>query len=212
MTRLWREEEAQAIARYATERDPLNTHAIWNLARAQLNGGQYELAEQTMRTFQALNPTSLQAPWSIGLSLLLQSKPEAALQVFVDQVPDDAMQLHGKTLALYELGRIDEYEAALGELIGLKDADDLIALWPFLVATACAWTGNLDDAFKYLEKQRQLNSGIFRVAANSPLYENLKDDPRWLPFLASVELAPEHLASVEFNPRLPVGIHASRTP
>jgi hypothetical protein len=37
----------------------------------------------------------------------------------------------------------------------------------------------------------------------SPLYANLRDDPRWRPFLASVRLDPDFLASAEFNPRLP---------
>ena len=211
LTRLWREEEAVAILRYTAARDPLNPHVAWNLARAYLVSGQFELAERALRTFYALNPDARRAPWLIGLSLLLQTRPEAALQHLVDAVLDDAMKLHGKTLALYELGRTDEAAAALAELIELKIAGDSKWHWPFLVATAYAWMGNVDDAFTYLEKQRELNSGVFRVTANSPLYENLKDDSRWAPFLESVELAPERLAAIEFNPRLPPGIYARQT-
>ena len=193
LTRLWREEEAVPILRYTAERDPLNTHVAWNLARVYLINRQFELAEQAARTLQALNPDSIQAPWQIGLSLLLQSKPEAALQQFVDDVPETALQLHGKTLALHELGRIDEANAALTELIELEVTGESKWFWPFLVATASAWMGDIDDAFTYLEMQSELYSGVFRINANSPLYENLKDDPRWAPFLESVELAPERL-------------------
>jgi hypothetical protein len=31
----------------------------------------------------------------------------------------------------------------------------------------------------------------------------MHDDPRWLPFLRSVGQAPEQLAEIKFNPRLP---------
>ena len=211
LTRLWREEEAVAILHYTAERDPLNIHVTWNLSRAYLNNRQFDRAEQVMRTYSALNPDALRPPWIIGLSQLLQAKPEAALQQFVDAVSDDALQLHGKTLALYDLGCRDEAAAALAELIELEVTSESKWVWPFLVATAYAWMGNIDEAFTYLEMQRELYSGLFRVLANSPLYENLKDDPRWLPLLASVELSPERLAAVKFNPRLPPGVNVQRT-
>jgi TolB-like protein/Flp pilus assembly protein TadD len=210
LTRLWREEEAVAILRYTAERDPLNIHVTWNLSRAYLNNRQFDRAQQATRKYSALTPDALHPPWIIGLSQLLQAKPEAALQQFVEQVSDAALQLHGRTLALYDLGRIDEANAALAELIELQVVSDSQWIRPFLVATAFAWTGNLDDAFTYLEMQRELNSSIFRVLANSPLYENLNDDSRWAPFLESVELAPERLAAIEFNPRLPPGVHAQK--
>lgn len=164
-----------------------------------------------MRKYLALNPDALQPPWFIGLSQLLQNNSEAALQQFVGQVSNASLQLHGKTLALYELGRTDEAAAALTELAELEVADDVRWIRPFLIATAYAWTGNIDDAFTYLEMQRELYSGFLRVMANSPLYDNLKDDSRWAPFLESVELAPERLAAIEFNPRLPPGVQVRRT-
>ena len=47
---------------------------------------------------------------------------------------------------------------------------------------------------------------MFTNMGDSPLYANLRDDPRWHPFLASVGIDPDSQASVEFNPRLPSGI------
>jgi tetratricopeptide (TPR) repeat protein len=198
LTRLWRTEEAIPVARYAWERDPLNTFVIWNLARAQFNAGEYEAAAETWRAFTTFNPDAVHAQSKIGLSILLQGRPEDALGHFRTAVADKALSLHGQVLALYDLGRIAEANAAFDQL--QKDE----ASHAYLVGTAAAWIGNVDEAFAMFETVREETSGsIFRVEADSPLYANLRDDPRWLPFLASVELAPEYLASVEFNPRLP---------
>ncbi|MEJ2129312.1 MAG: tetratricopeptide repeat protein, partial [Woeseiaceae bacterium] len=202
LTRLWRSGEAIPVARYARERDPLSTFVVWNLARAYRNNGEHAAAAETLGDIVALNPDAIRAAWGIGVALLMQSKPEQALTQFDNNVSDPAYRLHGQVLALHDLGRSAEANAALDELLALEES----YAYAYLVGTAYAWTGDLDNAFLYLEKERDNDPGegsIFRVEANSPLYANLRDDPRWLPFLASVELDPDFLASVEFNPRLP---------
>jgi hypothetical protein len=35
------------------------------------------------------------------------------------------------------------------------------------------------------------------------LFANLHDDPRWLPFLESIDMSPAQLAAIEFNVTLP---------
>ena len=36
-----------------------------------------------------------------------------------------------------------------------------------------------------------------------PLFANLRDDPRWLPFLRRIGKAPEQLAAIKFDVRVP---------
>ena len=205
LTRLWRSGEAIPLARYARERDPLSTFVVWNLARAYRNNGEHAAAAETLADIVALNPEAVRAAWGIGFALLLQSEKEQALAHFDNHVSDPAYRLHGRVLALHDLGRSAEANAALKELLELDESN----AYAYLIGTAYAWIGDLDNAFRYLEMERDTGEGsIFRVEANSPLYANLGNDPRWLPFLESVELAPEFLASVEFNPRLPPGIEA----
>jgi len=211
LDRLWRPEEAVPIAQYVAERDPLFLYVQWNLARAEMNSGAFEAAEATYRTILTIQDDHLGAQWQLGVSLVLQGKLEAAEAQFRDHVADKALGLHGLVLALHELGRFDESRSALADL---KASGGPIQ-WDgvsFLIATASAWVGNTDDAFEYFYKQRETWPGYIRVAANSPMYRNLRDDPRWLPFLRSVELDPEELAAVEFTPRLPATARWARRP
>ena len=202
LTRLWREEQALPIAEYLVERDPLFGAPRWNLGRAQLNSGAYKAAVDTYRVMAEILPDSVRAPWAIGVALLLQGHTEAALAQFQEEVPDETYRLHGSVLALHELGHHDEAQAALASLVSMRGTDEIRGL-SFLIATASACVGNLDDAFEYLEMQRKSDPGWLRVVANSPLYEKFESDPRWLPFLERAGLAPEQLGAVEFNPRLP---------
>lgn len=207
LTRLWRAEQAIPILRYASERDPLNANHSWNLARAYLSAGQYVSAEETLRTLQILAPDDdEEAEWVIGLALLLQGKANEALQQFDENVGFMPLRLHGRTLALHDLGRTDD---AVSELAGLLEAAELIEVGSglvriyWLVGTAYAWVGATDEALASFEKQREMLPKVFNRMGDNPLYANLRDDPSWRPFLASVKLDPDFLASVEFNPRLP---------
>jgi adenylate cyclase len=203
LTRLWRQHEAVPIGEYVFRRDPLNIPAQWNLARAALNDGQYELAEKTYRTYDEVSPGNARIQWLIGLTFLLRGNAQAALEQFRKQVAHDGLRLQGTALALHDLGRKDDSDAALTALIAIEGWGDYEGLQPFFIATAYAWIDDADRAFEYLEKQREIDSGIFRVEAHSPLYQKIEKDPRWIPFRESVEVGPKRLGVVEFKPRLP---------
>ena len=203
--RLWRESQAIAVAEYLTARDPLNAFVRWNLATAQLNSDAYQAAESTYRLHAEIQGDGARTHWSIGVAMVMQKRAESALAHFREHVTDDMYQLHGSVLALHDLGRRDEAQAALASLLTALESSTTRGS-EFLAATASAWTGNLDAAFEHLERQRQSDPGWLRVVANSPLYEKLEGDSRWLPFLERAGLAPEPLAAVQFDPRLPADI------
>jgi TolB-like protein len=211
LTRLWRAEQAIPILRYASERDPLNANHFQNLAGAYLDAGQYESAEEAYRTDLILAPEHKDwTRWGIGLALLLQGKASEALQHFDESLDHDhPLRWHGKTLALHDLGRTDD---ALAELAQLLEVDFELPNIHWVIGSAHAWIGATDEAFGFFEKQREVDHAIFMSMGDSPLYANLRDDPRWRPFLASVELDPDFLASVEFNPRLPSEIRLREIP
>jgi len=200
LTRLWRPEQAVPILRYASDRDPLNAYHFWNLARAYLSAGQYESAEEAYRTYLVLEPDDEEAEWGIGLALLLQGKASEALRHFNENIGDMPLRWHGKTLALHHLGRNDDARSELARLLEV-DADEPDIYW--FIGTAYAWIGATDEAFGSFEKQQAMLPEVFNLYGDSPLYANLRDDLRWRPFLASVNLDPDFLASVEFNPTLP---------
>ena len=209
-TRLWRAEQAIPILRYASERDPVNSYHFANLGNAYLDAGQYASAEETLRVYQVLEPDDESWPsWQLGLALLLQGKAGAAQQHFDENFSEDhPLRLHGRILALHALGRPDDAAADLARLLQV-DQNQPAVLW--VIGTAYAWLGAKDEAFSYFEKQRAQRAWVFTSMADSPLYANLRDDPRWLPFLESVNVDPEFLASIEFDPRLPAEIRQLRS-
>jgi adenylate cyclase len=205
LTRLWRAEQAIPILRYTSERDPLNGNHFDNLAGAYLDAGQYESAEEAYRMILVLEQSDdAWIHWEIGLALLLQGKAGEALQHFDENIGDNhPLRWHGKTLALHDLGRTD---AALAELAKLLEVDPGTPNIYWFFGTAYAWLGATDDAFDFLEKQGEEEPAFFTSMAESPLYANLRNDPRWQPLLASVGLDPDFLASIEFHPTLPAEI------
>ena len=54
----------------------------------------------------------------------------------------------------------------------------------------------MDKAVEYADPGRAVIDG-------QPEFGNLYDDPRWLPFLASIGKSPEQLAAIEFKVTLP---------
>ena len=197
--------KAIPILRYASQRDPVASYHFANLGNAYLDAGHYALAEETLRVYQVMEPDDQSWPrWHLGLALLLQGKASEALQHFDENFAEDhPLRFHGKALALHDLGRPDDAAAELARLLEVDPNQPAIA---WVIGTAYAWLGAKDEAFSYFEKQKAKGIMAFTSMADSPLYANLRDDPRWLPFLQSVNVDPEFLASVEFNPRLPAEI------
>src|SRR5262249_26080762 len=96
------------------------------------------------------------------------------------------------------LGRNAEADAALAELISKYEKDG-----PYNIAYVMAYRNEVDRAFEWLDKaQKYSDPGLAHVAME-PLFANLHNDPRWLPFLRKVAKDPETLAKVEFNVKLP---------
>ena len=48
----------------------------------------------------------------------------------------------------------------------------------------------------------QQDPGLSEIAID-PLFANLHDDPRWLPFLRKIGKAPEQLAAIKFDVKVP---------
>jgi hypothetical protein len=57
--------------------------------------------------------------------------------------------------------------------------------------------------FEWLDKAvTQQDAGLSEIASQ-PLFANFHDDPRWLPFLRKIGKAPEQLAAIKFDVKVP---------
>jgi tetratricopeptide (TPR) repeat protein len=193
---LGRRDEAVALAEYVVGIDPLNRQAHDNLGISYAQAGRFDDAIRSFRTALRLSPDALSTHHNIGMVLLFQGKGEAALEEFSLE-PDEEYRVKGTAIALHAIGQEEESEVALAELI-----DRWGAQWPSEVAQVYAMTGRIDEAFEWLERQREV--GAFNPN-NSWLnaYAALRDDPRWLALLERSGLSPAQLDAIEFNVRLP---------
>ena len=66
-----------------------------------------------------------------------------------------------------------------------------------------AFRGEADRAFEWLEKAVVYRDPGLSLMAVQPQFANIHSDPRWLPFLRRVGRAPEQLAAIQFDVKLP---------
>ena len=114
-------------------RDPVASNAHTLLGHSYLYAGRWEEAAASYRTALRLSPSDIGNHHNLGLALLFNGEPQAALEAF-EQEEDDEWRVKGQALALHALGRQDEYRARLAELIEGWGAE-----WPSEVAHVYAF-------------------------------------------------------------------------
>lgn len=196
LARLGRVDEAIALLEYVLRRDPASGIGAYNLAMLMRQEGQHrEAAERLESMLQWHEPTPSML-WSLGVTWLIAGEPQKALDYF-EQQQDEGVDL-APLLALYSLGRQEEFEAEF-EAFRARHGDTR----PESIARIYAWSGQNDLAFEYLERMVEKHGPQSAARVDTDLYEPIKSDPRWQPFLERNGVVKENLAHIEFNPPLP---------
>jgi len=188
------------LLRRAVRDDPLCNRCWYELARSQYSGGRLDEAEASIRRYQSLGLPGLGGSYTLGSILLLKGEAEAALEQFdtAHTAPDfKGGYLAHRAMTLYTLGRREEFELTLAELVTTRDEEA-----PYEIAGVYAWTGDLDAAFDWLDRGLQgLDDTSLRVRfpIGDPFLEPLHDDPRWETMWARIGFGAERLAAVEFR-------------
>lgn len=179
--------------------NPLSAGAHFNLGLMYLFAGDPERALAKLETVRLLSPQRYGTNFFRCIAYLLIDEVELARQA-IDEEPGESNQASGRALVFHELGQEEAFQRELSRLIELTGEE-----YGSEVALVHAWAGNLDEAFYWLEKERETGAGSgWTQILGYPQVKNLTADPRWLPFLRSVGAAPEQLDAIEFNvPPLP---------
>jgi tetratricopeptide (TPR) repeat protein len=194
---LGRLDEAIALNEYVVARDPVNDGGHFGLGVLYAQAGRPDEAIAAYRTALSLNPERMVTQSYIGLALLLNGEPEAALTA-VQQEVAEVWRLIGLAMAYHALGQAAESDAALTKLIEEHEQG-----WAYNIAYVLAFRGEADRAFEWLDKAVQYNDPGLAGIPGAILFANIQDDPRWLPFLESIGRSPEQLAAIEFEVPLP---------
>ncbi len=106
--------------------------------------------------------------------------------------------MYGLPMAYHALGRTAESDAALAALIAKYEKDA-----PYNIAYVYAFRGDAEQAFAWLDKAAEYgDSGLADIVSEN-LFDRVRADPRWLPFLRRIGKAPDQLAAVKFDLNLP---------
>ena len=197
---LGRFEEALQVRELQIQFDGRNPVAHLGKAFALLNLGRCDDAIAKFRLVDEMSPGFVDASAWIAECLLEQGRVTAALAELSPDSGELSSRLKANpwrlsvlTRIYHELGRDADADAALSKLMSEYEA------FPVLIAYALDARGEMDQAFAQLEKARERGDHDFLYFLAEPRSLNMRDDPRWLPLLRSVGMAPKQLAEIELN-------------
>jgi tetratricopeptide (TPR) repeat protein len=193
---LGRIDDAVRITEYLVSHDPVNPYRHKSLSVWYLATGHPNESIASSKIALLLSPGIAGANCLIGRALLIKGEPQAALEAIQSET-SDLWRLICLPLAFHSLGQADESDVALAALIEQQRHAS------YAIAYVYAWRGETDKAFEWLAiAVEDQNFGLAQIAFQ-PLFSNIHDDPRWLPFLESIGKSPEQLAAIKFNVTLP---------
>jgi TolB-like protein/tetratricopeptide (TPR) repeat protein len=190
-------DKAIALIEFALARDPVSSASHHNLGLYYTWAGRWDEAIASFSTALTLNPGSSTTQYLIGVALLFKGDPQAALEAM--QLEETSVwRMIGLPLAYHALGQAGESNAALAALIEQHEQG-----WAYNIAYILAYRGEADRAFEWLAKAVEYKDAGLSGIVTEPLFANIHDAPRWLPFLESIGKSPEQLAAIKFEVTLP---------
>jgi TolB-like protein/tetratricopeptide (TPR) repeat protein len=171
--------EAIAAARKATDADPLSEAAWGNLGYVLMNDRQFAEARQAQNRAQQINPESIWPPYHLAQIALLDGHPEMALAIAqTNRTPAIVT-----AMAAYSLGRREESQRALNELIS-RHAQNLA----YQIAEAYAWSGETDQAFEWLDRSYAQHDGGLSFVKTDLFLGRIRADRRFAAMLRRMNL------------------------
>ena len=193
---LRRPNDAIRLGEYLVEHDPLCMTCLENLGEAYVAAGLLEEAETTFQQLLDLGQGRVGGYPSLAIVKLLKGDGKEAMSLY-EQAGNPVTRDRGILLSLYLLGREDEYNAKLVQFQSRWGSEQ-----PLHLATVYAWTGEIDEAFVWMNRyiaQGNLSAGVYM----DPLFENLHNESRWQTFLESFGVSDVQLAKIDFKPSFP---------
>ncbi len=193
---LGRTADSVRVLEHVVSLDPANPVFLVNLATSYYEDRRYRDAIEAARGVLRLSPGRQSALRILARAQLLAGNPAEVLAL----APELTSARERATLlamAYHALGRKPEAEAALAELRTLAAGSTVHG------PQALAFRGEKDAAFRWLDDAGAVESEGFKANAFDPAFDNLRTDPRWQELLRRVGRAPEQVARVPFEVRLP---------
>ena len=185
------------VMRYLVAHDPASARVHYRLGDLLSRARKYDEAIAAERIALALSPQYSGAHNIISASLIAKGDGAGALAEAQAEA-SETWRMIGLPAAYQALGRKAEADTTLAAVITKfgKEAT-------YNIAYIYAFIGEADRAFEWLGKAREYNDGGLSEIVYEPFFDKIRGDPRWLPFLRKIGRAPEQLAKIEFEVKLP---------
>ena len=179
---LGRLDDALALDRRAIDVDPLDASAYSQTALILYYAGRNDEAAATLNKALELTPALRYAHAYLGQIYLAESRAQQALEE-MEQEKHPAFRLCGLAIAYHALGRKDQSDASLAELIANFKAGN-----SYQIAETLAFRGETDRAFDWLNlAYTDHDTGLTEIKVD-PLLRNLRTDRRYNSLLAKMRL------------------------
>ena len=153
--------------------NPTNWRLLHTLGLYQYHSGEFEKAIDSLQQALRFGPNRWGIRFKLGMAYLALGDANGALET-IRVEPSEGLRLIGEAIVQFELGAIEESDAALQQLI--EDHKDTLA---YQIAYVHSSRGEIDQAFHWLEESYRIHdSGLPELLAE-PMFVNLHDDPRW---------------------------------
>ena len=189
---LGRLEQAIEIGERALAINPLASTVYANLANIHCYLGQFDEAGAKFNKSYELAPNNqFVLPW-LAKCHLLKGEPSQALSV-AKRIESDSRRLWILPMAYHDLGQVQASDEALNELKTIY-ADETASF----IAENHAWRGEIDQAFKWLDRAIDEKQYMWGSLVFDPAFSNLHSDPRWEDIRARDGRSEEQLKKIDF--------------
>jgi tetratricopeptide (TPR) repeat protein len=133
------------------------------------------------------NPTALV---NLAAAQLFAENPAATLEI-AESFDIDFYRLFFTALALSDLGRDADANDALSSLTA-----DFATMRAAYIAAIHAYRGETDEAFLWLQRAIDERQRVLSMRTE-PLFESLRNDPRWIRILEQLGLSDAQVADID---------------
>ena len=175
--------EAIKLHEQAITLDPLYASSHSYLGSLLYAAGEYEKALASTQRALELNPQKTYDHLTRGEIFLAQGRLEQSLAE-IEQEPGAYWRLTGEALVYHAMGREQDSNDALTQLINQYQTS-----MAYQVAEICAYRGNSDLAFQWLNRAYKQHDSGMRNLRIDPLLRSLRKDPQYSEILRKMRLA-----------------------
>jgi TolB-like protein/Tfp pilus assembly protein PilF/predicted Ser/Thr protein kinase len=162
----------------ALTRNPLDPNMLDSFGNALCAANRLQPCLQTRMRLMQLYPEFDGVNSSVGIARYFLGQFAAALAAMQGE-PNEDYRLRGLAAVFWAMGRRAESDAALKVL-----TDTFASTDPYGIAAVHAGRGEIDDAFRWLDRAYHEHYHQMAVVKTDPLFKNLRGDPRFQALLS----------------------------